>query len=215
MSFINFSRKEISFKIVYYGTAMGGKTTNVEYIHKAIAPEHCGELTMLSTKQDRTLFFDFLPVKSDIIKGFVSKFQIFTVPGQVMYNETRKLVLRNVDGVAFVADSQWSKMEENSESFANLETNLKDQGKSLDEIPYILQFNKRDLPDVAPAHYMDFMMNQRSTRVPFFEAIATEGVGVLESLNLIAKMVLSGFIQANKMQAVALPNEIAVSEKEG
>ena len=174
MSFINFSRKEIAFKIVYYGPALCGKTTNVEHIHKLIGPEHKGELTTLSTKQDRTLFFDFLPLKSEIIKGFISKFQIYTVPGQVIYNETRKLVLRNVDGIVFVADSQWVKSEENAESFANLDANLTEQGLSLDTIPYILQFNKRDLPDIAPVHYMNFMLKQRATAVPCIEAIAVK-----------------------------------------
>jgi mutual gliding-motility protein MglA len=215
MSFINFSRKEISFKVVYYGTALCGKTTNVEQIHRAIAPEFKGEMTMLSTKQDRTLFFDFLPIKSDIIKGYVSKFQIYTVPGQVIYNETRKLVLRNVDGVVFVADSQWSKMQENGESFNNLEANLNEQGKSLDSMPYILQFNKRDLENIAPVHYMDFMLNQRANRVPYFESIASQGVGVLESLNQIAKMVLGNFIEQNKVQTSEMPTEIAVSKKNG
>ena len=131
MSFISFSRKEISFKIVYYGAAMCGKTTNVAHVHKIVDNKLKGELTVLSTQQDRTLYFDFLPLKSDIIKGFTSKFQLYTVPGQVIYNETRKLVLRNVDGIVFVADSQWEKMEENAESFTNLESNLNDQSDSL------------------------------------------------------------------------------------
>ncbi len=215
MSFINFSRKEISFKIVYYGTALGGKTTNVEQIHKAVGEQYRGELTMLSTKQDRTLFFDFLPLKSDIIKGFVSKFQIYTVPGQVMYNETRKLVLRNVDGVVFVADSQWSRMEENARSFENLEQNLGEQGDSLESIPYLLQFNKRDMENIAPVHYMDFMLNQKATRVPYFEAVAVNGFGVIESLNLISKMVISHFIQKNKIQGAALPEDIAAVSHKG
>ena len=211
MSFISFSKKEISFKIVYYGTALCGKTTNVEHIHEAISPESRGEMTMLSTQQDRTLYFDFLPLQSEIIKGFVSKFAIYTVPGQVIYNETRKLVLRNVDGIVFVADSQWDKMEENVESFKNLEENLKDQKESLDSLPYILQFNKRDLPSVAPAHYMDFLLNQRGERVPFLEAVATEGGGVLESLNLISKMVISKFIKENNMESGDISPEICVS----
>lgn len=213
MSFINFSRKEISFKIVYYGTALCGKTTNVEKIHEGLSPQSRGELTTLSTKQDRTLFFDFLPLKSDIIKGFSSKFQIYTVPGQVIYNETRKLVLKNVDGVVFVADSQWSKQEENVMSFANMESNLKDQGDSLDKLPYIIQFNKRDLPDIAPIHYLNFLLNQRTTAAPYFEAVATHGAGVLESLNLIAKMVISNFMQKNKMQTTELPSDQALSQK--
>jgi mutual gliding-motility protein MglA len=213
MAFINFSRKEISFKVVYYGTALCGKTTNVEQIHKAIAPKYRGELTMLSTRQDRTLYFDFLPLKSEIIKGFISRFQIYTVPGQVIYNETRKLVLHNVDGVVFVADSQWSKMEENAESFANLEANLKERNESVDTLPYILQFNKRDLEEIAPVHYMDFLLNRRATRVPAIEASAVEGRGVLESLNLISRMVISHFIQRNKMQSEEVPTEVAVAEK--
>ena len=213
MSFINFSRKEISFKIVYYGAALCGKTTNVEHIHRGISPQSRGELTTLSTKQDRTLFFDFLPLKSEIIKGFISKFQIYTVPGQVIYNETRKLVLRNVDGVVFVADSQWSKQEENASSFADMESNLKDQGDLLENIPYIIQFNKRDLPDIAPIHYMNFMLNRQTTAVPYYEAVAINGVGVLESLNLIAKMVISNFMQKNKMQTTEPPSDQAVSRK--
>ncbi len=212
MSFINFSKKEISFKIVYYGPALCGKTTNVEQIHKLIATHDKGELTMLSTQQDRTLFFDFLPLKSDIIKGFSSKFQIYTVPGQVIYNETRRLVLRNVDGLVFVADSQWSKMEENAESFSNLEDNLQKQGMHLDKIPYLLQFNKRDLPDVAPTHYLDFMLNNRAVRVPSMEAVAPQGAGVMESLNLIAKMVLSQFIENNKMQGREIPADVVTQK---
>jgi mutual gliding-motility protein MglA len=215
MAFINFSRKEISFKVVYYGTALGGKTTNVEHIHKAIAPKFRGELTMLSTRQDRTLYFDFLPLKSEVIKGFISRFQIYTVPGQVIYNETRKLVLHNVDGVVFVADSQWSKMEDNAESFANLEGNLQERNESLDALPYILQFNKRDLEEIAPVHYMDFLLNRRATRVPAVEAAAPLGRGVLESLNLISRMVISTFIQKNKMQNDDVPTDVAVAEKGG
>ncbi len=211
MSFINFARREIAFKIVFYGPALSGKTTNLEQIHKAIAREIRGELTILSTMQDRTLFFDFLPLKSEIIKGFTSKFQLYTVPGQSIYNETRKLVLRNVDGVVFVADSQWDKMKENAESFANLEANLAAQNESIDRIPYILQYNKRDLPNVAPVHYLNFMLNRRSTRVPAKEAVANEGLGVFESLNLISKMVLANFMKQNNLPAADVPNEVAVS----
>jgi len=213
VSFINFAKREIAFKIVYYGPALCGKTTNLEKIHQAINPDVRGELTMLSTQQDRTLFFDFLPLKSDIIKGFTSKFQLYTVPGQVIYNETRKLVLRNVDGVVFVADSQWEKMEENVESFSNLEENLRQQNDSLDEIPYILQFNKRDLPNVAPAHYLDFLLNQRGTRVPFSEAVASENAGVFESLNLMARLVLANFMKRNNLPKYEVPQEVCVSQE--
>lgn len=213
MSFINFAKREIAFKIVYYGPALCGKTTNLEKIHEVVNPDVRGELTILSTQQDRTLFFDFLPLKSDIIKGFVSKFQLYTVPGQVIYNETRKLVLRNVDGVVFVADSQWEKMEENVESFANLEENLRQQNDTLDELPYILQFNKRDLPTIAPTHYLDFLLNQRNTRVPFAEAVASEGEGVFESLNLIARMVLATFMKRNNLPYREVPEQVAVANE--
>lgn len=215
MSFINFARKEIAFKLVYYGPALCGKTTNLEEVHAAVAPDLRGDLTMLSTRQDRTLFFDFLPLKSDIIKGFTSKFQLYTVPGQAIYNETRKLVLRNVDGIVFVADSQWEKMEENAQSFKNMQDNLAEHKMSLDDIPYMLQFNKRDLPTAAPTHYMDFMLNNGTTRVPYVEGVAREGVGVFETLNLISRMVLAAFMKANNMPAPALPDEIAVSTTGG
>ena len=211
MSFINFARKEIAFKIVYYGPALCGKTTNLEQIHKAIDPTIRGDLTILSTMQDRTLFFDFLPLKSDVIKGFVSKFQVYTVPGQAIYNETRKLVLRNADGIIFVADSQWDKMAENAESFANLQNNLEQQNDSLDNIPYILQMNKRDLPNVAPVHYMDFMLNRRATRVPTIEAVANDGNGVFDSLNLISKMILNNFMKQNNLPGSEVPENVAVS----
>ncbi len=213
MSFINFARNEIAFKIVYYGPALGGKTTNLEQIHAAISQETRGELTILSTQQDRTLFFDFLPLKSDVIKGFTSKFQLYTVPGQSIYGETRKLVLRNVDGVVFVSDSQWEKMEENAESFEDLVNNLKEQGISIDDIPYIIQFNKRDLPNVAPAHYIDFMLNQRETRVPTTEATAVECKGVFEALNLIAKMVMAGFMKENNLPSANVPDDVCVSSE--
>jgi signal recognition particle receptor subunit beta len=211
MSFINFARREIAFKIVYYGPALSGKTTNLEQIHKAIDPTVRGDLTILSTMQDRTLFFDFLPLKSDVIKGFVSKFQVYTVPGQAIYNETRKLVLRNADGIIFVADSQWDKMAENAESFANLQTNLEQQNDNLDDIPYILQLNKRDLPTVAPVHYLDFMLNRRATRVPLMEAVANDGGGVFESLNLISKMILNNFMKQNNLPGAEVPSDVAVA----
>jgi mutual gliding-motility protein MglA len=211
MSFINFARKEIAFKLVYYGPGLCGKTTNLEQIHAAIDSKARGDLTMLSTRQDRTLFFDFLPLKSDIIKGFTSKFQIYTVPGQSIYNETRKLVLRNVDGIIFVADSQWEKMEENVESFKNMQDNLNDQKLQLEEIPYLLQMNKRDLPNAAPLHYMDFLLNQRALRAPVLEGVARDGQGVFEALNLISKMVLASFLKQNNMPAPQIPDDVCVA----
>lgn len=213
MAFINFARREIAFKIVYYGPALCGKTTNLEQIHMAIDPTTRGELTMLSTQQDRTLFFDFLPLKSDVIKGFISKFQLYTVPGQNIYNETRKLVLRNVDGIVFVGDSQFDKMEENLESFSNLETNLQMQNDTLADLPYLLQFNKRDLPSVAPAHYMDFLLNNKDVRMPVVEAVATEGVGVFETLNIMSKMVMAHFMKQNNLSSNDVPDEVCVSSE--
>ncbi|MBN1673677.1 MAG: GTPase domain-containing protein [Kiritimatiellae bacterium] len=211
MSFVNFARKEISFKIVFYGPPLCGKTTNLECIHRTIPDDVKGQMTMLSTQQDRTLYFDFLPLRSDVITGFISKFQLYTVPGQPIYNETRRLVLNGVDGLVFVADSQWSEMAANVESFANLEENLNKQNTNLDEIPYILQFNKRDLPNISPSHYLDFLLNQRKTKAQFFEAIATEGVGVFESLNLISRMVIAKFIEENNMPTVDMPSDVSVS----
>jgi len=199
MSFVNLNKREINFKIVYYGPPLCGKTTNLEYLHSVMPPEVKGKMTMLSTQQDRTLYFDFLPLKSDAIKGFVSRFQLYTVPGQPIYNQTRKIVLTGVDGIIFVADSQWNEMEHNVESFANLQENLKSYNRSLDDIPYILQFNKRDLPNIAPVEYMDFLLNQRPIKVIFFEAVAKEGIGVYESLNMICKMVMAQFIKEHKI----------------
>src|SRR6187455_893493 len=144
MSIINYANKEIQFKIVYYGPALCGKTTNLAYIHSQVGPENKGDLVSLATAADRTLFFDFLPLNAMIIKGFKTKFQLYTVPGQVIYNTTRQLVLRGVDGIVFVADSQYEKMSDNVESFRNLEENLVQQNLSIDEIPYVVQYNKRD-----------------------------------------------------------------------
>ena len=198
MSIINYVNKEIQFKIVYYGPALCGKTTNLTYIHSQVAEAHKGELVSLATAADRTLFFDFLPLNAVVVKGFKTKFQLYTVPGQVIYNATRQLVLRSVDGVVFVADSQWDKMEENIESFKNLDENLVRQGTSLDQIPYVLQYNKRDLGNPAPVHYLDFVLNNRSVRVPSFVGIATSGQGVFATLNAISRLLLQKFAHENE-----------------
>ena len=190
MSAINYASKEIYFKIVYYGPGMGGKTSNLQYVHKSLPQANKGNLVSLATDQDRTLFFDFLPVEAIQIHGFTTKFQLYTVPGQVHYNATRKLVLRGVDGIVFVADSQWDKMKENAESFRNLADNLAEYDYSLDEIPYVLQYNKRDLASIATTQYMEFLLNRRATRVSAFESVATEGPGVFDTLNRISKLVL-------------------------
>src|SRR5213079_1948274 len=196
MAIINQATKELQVKIVYYGPAMGGKTTNLVQVHDHVqtAQGNKGKLVSLATSSDRTLFFDFLPIEALAIKGFKTKFQLYTVPGQVIYNTTRQLVLRGVDGIVFVADSQYEKMEDNAKAFANLEENLKGLNINLADIPYVLQFNKRDLPNVAPVDYMEFLLNNREVMVPSFQACASRCEGVFESLNMITRMLLHKFI---------------------
>lgn len=195
MAIINQATKELHVKIVYYGPALCGKTTNIIKIHDNVEPvQEKGKLVSLATSSDRTLFFDFLPLEALSIKGFKTKFQLYTVPGQVIYNTTRQLVLRGVDGIVFVADSQYDKMAENVESFANLEENLSALKLSLGEIPYVLQYNKRDLANVAPVDYMEFLLNNREVQVPSFETSANKCEGVFESLNMITRLLLQKFI---------------------
>src|SRR5438552_10960474 len=171
MAIINYAQKVINFKLVYYGPGVAGKTANLQHIHKSLPDGSKGGLSSLAGGDDRTLFFDFLPVSALTVRGFTAKFQLCTVPGQVYYNMTRKLVLRGVDGIVFVADSQWDRLRENVESFRNLEENLKEYGYNLDEIPYVIQYNKRDLPNVAPVEYLEYLLNRRGRRVPYFESV--------------------------------------------
>jgi len=195
MAIINQATKELQVKVVYYGPAMGGKTTNLVKVHENIqTAQEKGKLVSLATSSDRTLFFDFLPIEAVAIKGFKTKFQLYTVPGQVIYNTTRQLVLRGVDGIVFVSDSQYEKMQENIESFANLEDNLRTLKMNLADIPYVLQYNKRDLPNVAPVEYMEFLLNNRDVQVPSFSATASSCEGVFESLNMITRLLLHKFI---------------------
>jgi mutual gliding-motility protein MglA len=192
---INQATKQLQIKIVYYGPALCGKTTNLEKVHAHVqSAQEKGKLVSLATQSDRTLFFDFLPVEAMAIKGFKTKFQLYTVPGQVIYNTTRQLVLRGVDGIIFVADSQYEKMSENVESFANLEENLRGAKLDLADIPYVLQYNKRDLPTAAPVEYMEYLLNNREIRVPAFEASAAKVEGVFETLNAITRLLLNKFI---------------------
>ena len=205
MSIINYASREIQFKIVYYGPALCGKTTNLGYIHQRINPQNRGDLVSLATAADRTLFFDFLPLNALVIKGFVTKFQLYTVPGQLIYNATRQLVLRSVDGIVFVADSQWEKMEENVESFKNLEENLAKQNMSLDDVPYVLQYNKRDLPNIAPVNYLDYVLNNRKKRVQSFEVVSSTGQNVFATLNAVSQILLHKFSKQSDAGRSAAP----------
>jgi signal recognition particle receptor subunit beta len=196
MAIINQATKELQVKIVYYGPALGGKTTNLVQVHDHVQTSqgNKGKLVSLATSSDRTLFFDFLPIEAMAIKGFKTKFQLYTVPGQVIYNTTRQLVLRGVDGIVFVADSQYDKMEDNVKSFANLEDNLKCLNLHLADIPYVIQYNKRDLPNVAPIEFMDYLLNNREEQVPTFTGCAHKCEGVFETLNMITRMLLQKFV---------------------
>lgn len=189
MSFINYSSREINCKIVYYGPGLCGKTTNLQFVFKKTNPDQKGKLISLATETERTLFFDFLPLALGDIKGFKIRFHLYTVPGQVFYAASRKLILKGVDGVVFVADSQIERMEANIESLDDLRINLNDQGYDLDKLPYTIQYNKRDLPNVAPVENMNKLLNPGN--VPYFEGVAVTGPGVFETLKNIAKQVLT------------------------
>ena len=188
MSFINYSSREINCKIVYYGPGLCGKTTNLQHIYTKTNPDLKGKMISLATETERTLFFDFLPLALGEIRGFKTRFHLYTVPGQVFYDASRKLILKGVDGVVFVADSQIERMEANLESLENLRVNLKEQGYELDKVPYVVQYNKRDLPNAAQLDEMKRVLNQ--TGVPDFEACATVGKGVFETLKSVAKGVI-------------------------
>ena len=188
MSFINYSSREINCKIVYYGPGLCGKTTNLQYIYNKTNPEAKGKMISLATETERTLFFDFLPLSLGEIRGFKTRFHLYTVPGQVFYDASRKLILKGVDGVVFVADSQEERIDANIESLENLRINLKEQGYDLDKLPYIVQYNKRDLPNVMTVEELRSELNP--TNVPEFEACATTGEGVFETLKAVAKLIL-------------------------
>jgi hypothetical protein len=188
VSFINYSSREINCKIVYYGPGLCGKTTNLQYIYRRTNPQQKGKLISLATETERTLFFDFLPLALGDIKGFKIRFHLYTVPGQVFYAASRKLILKGVDGVVFVADSQIERMESNMESLDDLKINLAEQGYELEKLPYTIQYNKRDLPNIVPVEEMDKLLNPR--QVQWFEGVAVTGKGVFETLKTVAKMVL-------------------------
>jgi signal recognition particle receptor subunit beta len=221
MSMINYASREINCKIVYYGPGLGGKTTNLEHVYEKVSPSTRGKLISLATETERTLFFDFLPVDLGTIRGFRTRFHLYTVPGQVYYNASRKLILRGVDGVVFVADSQADRAEANVEAMQNLYDNLGEHGYDLTKLPFVIQYNKRDLPDAAALSELDGMLNpgwevtdparQRPTENPFqpgetlveqlptgewwerapaFEAVASNGAGVFDTLKAVSKLVV-------------------------
>jgi len=188
LTFINYASREINCKIVYYGPGLGGKTTNLQYIYDSTAAQAKGKLISLATETDRTLFFDFLPLDLGTVRGFKTRFHLYTVPGQVFYDASRKLILKGVDGMVFVADSQRERMDANIESLFNLELNLKQHGYDLAKVPYVLQLNKRDLPNVVSTADLTAELLRKDE--PVFEGVANKGVGVFDTLKAVAKQVL-------------------------
>jgi small GTP-binding protein len=209
MANINFATREVNCKIVYYGPGRSGKTTNLEIVHQKAPKDSIGEMVSIATETDRTLFFDFLPLDLGQVAGMQTKFQLYTVPGQVYYNATRKLVLQGADGVVFVADSQKSMREENVESLQNLEENLRENGLNIDEMPLVLQWNKRDLEDIDTVEHLNEQLNRWNTK--HFEAVAIRGEGVFPTLKAVASLVIkklnqeSGFTEAAAQQTAAPP----------
>ncbi len=188
MSFINYASREINCKIVYYGPGLCGKTTNLQYVYQKTSPEAKGKMISLATETERTLFFDFLPLALGEIRGFKTRFHLYTVPGQVFYDASRKLILKGVDGVVFVADSQEERLDANIESLENLKDNLEEQGYQLENLPFVIQYNKRDLPNVSSEEELRSLLNPSG--VPDFHACATTGEGVFETLKAVAKLIL-------------------------
>ncbi len=189
MSFINYASREINCKIVYYGPGLCGKTTNLQYIYNKTAEGSKGKMISLATETERTLFFDFLPLALGEIRGFKTRFHLYTVPGQVFYDASRKLILKGVDGVVFVADSQEERFDANIESLENLRDNLEEQGFDIEKIPFVIQYNKRDLPSASDIEELSKVLNPR--KVPEYEAVAFTGEGVFETLKAVAKLVLN------------------------
>jgi signal recognition particle receptor subunit beta len=188
LSFINFAAREINCKIVYYGAGLGGKTTNLQFIYEKTGAKQRGKMISLATETERTLFFDFLPLDVGTVRGFKTRFHLYTVPGQVFYDASRKLILRGVDGVVFVADSQRERQDANLEALDNLQTNLKEYGYDFASMPYVLQLNKRDLPNALPVEQLKQELALKSE--PVFEAVASQGKGVFDTLKEVARQVL-------------------------
>ena len=188
MSFINYAAREINCKLVYYGPGLCGKTTNLQHIYKKVDPGTKGKLISLATETERTLFFDFLPLELGTIRGFKTRFHLYTVPGQIFYEASRRLILKGADGVVFVADSQLERVEANIQSLADMQQHLADQGIDPDKIPLVIQYNKRDLKNAVPIDELQKALNPRN--LPWFEAVAPQGIGVFETLKAIAKVVM-------------------------
>ncbi|MCK4249883.1 GTPase domain-containing protein [candidate division WOR-3 bacterium] len=186
MANLNFAKKELNQKIVYYGTGLCGKTTNLRTVYAALSPQRKGMMMSLATELDQTLFFDFLPVDLGNVKGWKLRYHLYTVPGQIYYNASRKLVLKNVDGLVFVVDSQQERLDENIESFNNLQDNLKSYNLNLDDIPMVIQYNKRDLPNILPINNLQVQINKRD--YTYFESVAIRGIGVFDTLKYICQL---------------------------
>jgi len=196
MSTINFAAREINFKIVYYGPGMSGKTTNLKWVFQQVPENRKGEMVSIATEDERTLFFDFLPVDLGEVKGFKTRFHLYTVPGQVFYNASRKLILRGVDGIVFVADSAPNRLRANAESMRNLRENLAEYGIRPEDVPLVLQANKRDLPDALPVEMIHAVIDPEH-RYPIFEAVASNGTGVFDTLKAVSRQVLAKVVAAN------------------
>lgn len=188
MAMINYASREINCKVVYYGSGLGGKTTNLEYVYSRVNPDSKGRMISLATETERTLFFDFLPIDLGEIRGFKTRFHLYTVPGQVYYNASRRLILKGVDGLIFVADSQRSRLEANVEAMHNLYENMESYGYDIETIPFVVQYNKRDLPDIMSTDELRSVLNPMD--VPDFEAVAIEGEGVFQTLSAVSKLVV-------------------------
>jgi mutual gliding-motility protein MglA len=188
MSMINYASREINCKVVYYGSGLGGKTTNLEYVYSRVNPDQKGRMISLATETERTLFFDFLPIDLGEIRGFKTRFHLYTVPGQVYYNASRRLILKGVDGIIFVGDSQHSRLEANIEAMHNLYENMESYGYDIESIPFVIQYNKRDLPDIMSVEELRAVLNPMGA--PDFEAVAIEGEGVFQTLSAVSKLVV-------------------------
>jgi mutual gliding-motility protein MglA len=203
MAISNYTARKVQFKIVIYGPAFAGKTTTLNYIHTHIDAESTGELHTLKSAADKTLSFEFIAREGTLMDDFKIQFELSTVPGEVVFNAPRKLLLRDADGILFVADSGWTRIADNAANFKNLEENLKKLGTSVDDVPLVLAYNKRDLPDIAPAAYLDFVLNNRKRRVPSLETQASNGGNILPALRALCEIVIQHFLESNPEASIA------------